>query len=329
VRICARCGTSAPDTFVACPACKALFHAETLTRLTREAEDAERAGDLHAALARLREALPLLPRGAAQTVALKERIAALEERAPSKPANVPAWLGGLGAVGVALYKLAAPLLLLLPKLKIIFTGLFQAKTVLAMLFTTAVYGRAGYGASMLVVLASVYVHEMGHVYAFRRYGIEVSAPMFIPGLGAFVRGSHYPESRRAQADVALSGPVWGAATGALALTIAFAFTLPWLFGMVILIAEINAFNLIPVWQLDGSRAFVTMGRRDRLVVAAVGASVSLLAGSLMGGLASLGFLLRALSSKDEAASEPAIRNTLCALFVALALLRGIASAWMS
>ena len=34
---------------------------------------------------------------------------------------------------------------------------------------------------------ALYVHEMGHVAALRRYGVRASAPMFIPLLGAFVR----------------------------------------------------------------------------------------------------------------------------------------------
>ena len=37
------------------------------------------------------------------------------------------------------------------------------------------------------LVASIYVHEMGHVAALRRYGIAASAPMFMPGLGAFMR----------------------------------------------------------------------------------------------------------------------------------------------
>jgi hypothetical protein len=39
----------------------------------------------------------------------------------------------------------------------------------------------------LGVVVSIYIHEMGHVAALRRYGIAASAPMFIPGFGAIVR----------------------------------------------------------------------------------------------------------------------------------------------
>lgn len=40
---------------------------------------------------------------------------------------------------------------------------------------------------------SIYVHEMGHVAALRRCGIAATAPMFVPGLGAFIRmrSSHF------------------------------------------------------------------------------------------------------------------------------------------
>jgi Zn-dependent protease len=328
VRRCASCGATAPESFVACPACHALFHAADLTKLVAEADASEAGGDLAAATTALRSALVLLPPASSQAKRIKTRIGALEERMPRASTSVPKWLGGLGAAGVGFWKLLGPLLAFAPKLKLLFAGLLQAKTVLSMLVTTAFYGGAGAGAPMLGLLASVYVHEMGHVFAFRRYGIEVSAPMFIPGFGAFVRGSHYPESPNAQADVALSGPIWGAASGLFALALSCFWDASFMPTIVILIAEVNAFNLVPVWQLDGSRAYATISRRDRLIVAAVGLVASVPVGSVMGMAASAGFALRAAITKDDLPSQPKTRFTLCALFVVLALMRGVAVALM-
>ena len=39
----------------------------------------------------------------------------------------------------------------------------------------------------LGLVLSIYVHEMGHVAMIRRYGSAASAPMFIPGFGAFIQ----------------------------------------------------------------------------------------------------------------------------------------------
>src|SRR5216683_661033 len=35
-------------------------------------------------------------------------------------------------------------------------------------------------------ILGIYVHEMGHIWALRQFGLRASAPMFIPGFGAFV-----------------------------------------------------------------------------------------------------------------------------------------------
>ena len=57
------------------------------------------------------------------------------------------------------------------------------------------------------LVLSIYVHEMGHVIALRRYNIAATAPMFIPFFGAFVRMKQYPatvveeELKKLMADV--------------------------------------------------------------------------------------------------------------------------------
>jgi len=110
---------------------------------------------------------------------------------------------------------------------------------------------------------------MGHVAMLRRYGIRASAPMFIPGLGALVRLEQYPHTPAEDARVGLAGPMWGLGAAAIAWGV---YTLTgWpAWGAIARVgAWINLFNLIPVWQLDGSRAFVALCRSERWV--AVGA----------------------------------------------------------
>ena len=50
------------------------------------------------------------------------------------------------------------------------------------------------------------VHEMGHVIQLRREGIEASAPMFIPFLGAAVMAKSLGDDATAEARVGLAGP---------------------------------------------------------------------------------------------------------------------------
>lgn len=289
VQTCPRCGTTAPLQFVACPKCRALFHAERLTALSAEADSLEAKGDLHGALEQLRAMEPLLPTASTQAAALRQRIAALEPKAGLAPrassTKGKGWAaGGIGAVLVAL----------LTKGKFLLLGLTKLPTLMSFFLSAALWrGDGGSSAAIpLILLGSIYVHEMGHTYAFRRYGITVTPPMFVPGFGAFVRGSHYPKSPAAIGDVALSGPLWGGVTGVLVLVLGLALDLTWLQGAALIIAEINLFNLLPVWQLDGNRATACLSRSQVTTLGLVGVIGAALAASPVGFISSAGLLSR-------------------------------------
>jgi Zn-dependent protease len=289
VQTCPRCGTTAPLQFVACPKCRALFHADQLTALSAEADQLEAKGDLHGALERLRLMEPLLPTSSTQATALRQRIAALEPKAGLAPRAPSNRKGGWAAGGIG-----AALLALLTKGKFLLLGLTKLPTLMSFFLSAALWRGDGAGSSAvpLVLLGSIYVHEMGHTFAFRRYGIAVTAPMFVPGFGAFVRGSHYPKSHAAIGDVALSGPLWGGVTGVLVLALGLALNLTWLQGAALVIAEINLFNLLPVWQLDGNRATACLSRSQVTTLGLVGVIGAALAVSPVGFVSSAGLLAR-------------------------------------
>ena len=118
-------------------------------------------------------------------------------------------------------------------------------------------------------MLSIYVHEMGHVIALARYGIPASAPMFIPGFGAFVRLKAYPASLGEDARVGLAGPLYGLGAALACMGIG-VITGSGLFSALAKVgAWINVFNLIPVWQLDGSRGFRALTRQHRIYIAAL------------------------------------------------------------
>jgi Zn-dependent protease len=289
VQTCSRCGTTAPLQFVACPKCRALFHAEQLTALSAEADQLEAKGDLHGALERLRSMEPLLPTTSTQATALRQRIAALEPKAGFAPRASSNGKGGWAAGGIG-----AALVAILTKGKFLLLGLTKLPTLMSFFLSAALWRGDGAGSSAvpLVLLGSIYVHEMGHTFAFRRYGIAVTAPMFVPGFGAFVRGTHYPKSHAAIGDVALSGPLWGGVTGVLALALGLALNLTWLQGAALVIAEINLFNLLPVWQLDGNRATACLSRSQVTTLGLIGVIGAALAASPVGFVSSAGLLSR-------------------------------------
>lgn len=178
-------------------------------------------------------------------------------------------LGVLGTIGALVFKFKTVGLLVLTKGKLVLLGLTKVNTLLSMLVSIGVYW-ALYGWKFgLGFVLSIYVHEMGHVMALARYGIPASAPMFIPGFGAFVRLKAYPASPAEDARVGLAGPLWGLGAALACMGIG-VITDSGLFSALAKVgAWINVFNLIPVWQLDGSRGFRALTRQHRIYIAAL------------------------------------------------------------
>jgi Zn-dependent protease len=280
-RVCGACGAQIAEALLSCPGCGRLVHAAELKRLALEAAGSETAGDARGALEKWRRMLELLPsqstqhaRVLAKVQALSDGVAGAQRGGAAKPpgaggANRSKKAAGIGTVGVLLAKFKWVLLALLGKGKLLLVGLAQAKTFLSMGIALAVYA-SFYGWRFgLGLIASIYVHEMGHVFWLRRYGIAATAPMFIPGFGAFVRLKQHPATVGEDARVGLAGPVWGAAAAVAALALGAAFHQPIFFTIARVGAWINIFNLIPIWQLDGGRGFAALSRGQRGVVAAV------------------------------------------------------------
>ena len=138
-----------------------------------------------------------------------------------------------------------------------------------MLAFAAVYWHAFGWPFAIALVITTYIHEMGHVAALMRLGITASAPMFVPGFGAYVRLQEHPATVGEDAHVGLAGPVWGVTTAVLTLAAAFAMHSRFLFAVAHTTAIINLFNLTPVWQLDGGRGFNAMSRLQRWLLLAV------------------------------------------------------------
>jgi len=270
---CSDCGTEIAESCLACPGCHRLVHARTLARLRTEAESAAARGDHQAEIAAWRTASVLVPVGSRQQAVIADRIAALAESASGTPAPpVPTtgpwkWLGGLGSFGVVLWKFKFLLIALLGKGKLLLLGLTKASTFFSMFLAFGVYWTAWGMWFALGFVLSIYVHEMGHIAALRRFGLEATAPMFVPGLGAFIRLKGRVLAPYENARIGLAGPLWGLGAALAAFAASRLGGGPMWSAIASTGAWLNLFNLMPVWQLDGSRGFAALSKLQRLVVA--------------------------------------------------------------
>ena len=114
----------------------------------------------------------------------------------------------------------------------------------------------------------IYIHEMGHVIALRRYGFK-AVTMFIPGIGALIRLQQKIVDPREDAVIGLAGPIYGLGAAAVAAGLYYASRQPIFAAIAGVNAWINLFNLLPVWTLDGARGFHAHSRPQRLIAAAV------------------------------------------------------------
>lgn len=182
-----------------------------------------------------------------------EPIPATPAPTPSSP-SPPARRGGLGGVLVALVALLAKgkaLLLLLPKIKLLTTS----GTMLVSIGAYALIWGWQFAVGFVVLL---FVHEMGHVIQLRREGVEASAPVFIPFMGAVVWAKQLGGNALAEARVGLAGPVLGSLGAVVSLLIADATGNDLFRALAFTGFFLNLFNLAPVLPLDGGRAMAAM-----------------------------------------------------------------------
>jgi len=259
---CSNCGSALASDALSCASCGKLTHAQEFEALAQHAKLAGQAGDWHGAKLAWEKALPLLPPGSSEYRTVKARIENIERQLSDKSAWAK-WAAKLGPVGVVLWKFKTVALLVLTKAKFVLLGLTKLNTLLSMMAFFAVYWTMFGWKFALGFVLSIYIHEMGHVIALRRYGIAASAPMFVPFLGAFVRMRQYPANVGQDARVGLAGPIWGLGASVVAWLGALVTGQPIWYAIAHTSAWLNLFNLIPIWQLDGGRGFRALTRKQR------------------------------------------------------------------
>jgi Zn-dependent protease len=146
---------------------------------------------------------------------------------------------------------AKALLFLLPNLKLLATFGSMAVSI-------AAYGLLfGFPFAVGLVLLLL-LHEIGHVIQMRREGIEASAPVFIPFLGAIIAAKSLGKDAAAEARVGLAGPIAGTIATLVPLALWFATGDEFWRALAYFGFLLNLFNLLPVVPLDGGRAMAAL-----------------------------------------------------------------------
>src|SRR5438128_3695723 len=160
-------------------------------------------------------------------------------------------LGPIGVIGVVILKFIGKIKFILPIL---------LKTGGSMVLMVGVYASLwGWKWAVGFVLLLL-LHECGHLLVAKKFGLAVSAPMFIPFMGAFIALKDAPRNAWMEACVGIGGPILGS-FGALVCN-----ALGEIMGAPLFIALawfgyfLNLFNLTPVGMLDGGRIVTALSR---------------------------------------------------------------------
>lgn len=169
---------------------------------------------------------------------------------PQKKSGLAKWLGSLGVVGTLLLTIGGKLKFLLPVLKFIGPAL---KTGSTMLLSIWVYAMAYNWKFAVGFVLLIFIHEMGHVFAARQAGIAVTAPTFIPFIGAHILIKQAMPGAWVEAKIGYGGPLAGAWASALCHWIWLETGNPFWAALAYTGYFLNLFNMAPVSPLDGGR----------------------------------------------------------------------------
>lgn len=283
IRNCTRCASELAPGSLVCSKCHALVHSDELDRLASEAKALEAKGELRHARERWFAGLHLLPHTSKQYYWIKDQIRRLE--AAGTEAQIPEssenkWAKRLGPVG--------PIAILLAKAKTVLLALFKLKFLLSFAAFIGIYWAAwgmkfGIGFAVLILL-----HEMGHFVDIKRRGLPAEMPVFLPGLGAYVRWQALGVPLETRAAISLAGPLAGFFVALACAALWWQTGSPLWAALARVGAVLNLLNLIPLWILDGGQAVLALSKMERAILLVACLALWLVLGENMFFLVALG-----------------------------------------
>jgi len=257
---CPNCSHWLPDGTLACPDCQTLTYGVHLSGLAAQAQQMEQQGQWKEARELWQQALQWLPADTRQAVSIQNHVAEIDKRLQAEDDQKARWTKRLGPF--------APIALFLIKAKSYLFLLLKFKFLLSFLVYFGLYW-ALFGWKFAVgFLASLFIHEMGHYITVRRMGLRAELPVFLPGLGAYVRWYGQGVSKENLARIALAGPLYGLGAAVACLLLAFGMHNTLFLVLAYFGAWINLINLAAVLGLDGAQATYALSRLQRGLIAA-------------------------------------------------------------
>ncbi|MGA9527598.1 MAG: site-2 protease family protein [Terriglobales bacterium] len=303
---------------LACDRCHALVHSEDLERIAAEAKALEANGHLRQAREQWLMGLRLLPPASKQATWIEHHARSLDDLADKVQPQAPSpsenkWAQRLGPIG--------PVAVLLAKSKGILLALFKLKFLLTFVaffgFYWAAFGlKFGLGFVVLIL-----IHEMGHFIDIKRRGLPADMPVFLPGLGAYVRWDALGVPLQTRAEVSLAGPLAGFLASLACAAIWMQTGNPMWAALARAGAALNLLNMIPVWILDGGHAALALSKMERVVLLTACLGLWLILGESLFFLVALGAAYQVfLAGNFPAHSSPTVTAYFILVLAALGVM---------
>jgi Zn-dependent protease len=277
-----------------------------MEQLAAHARSLEAHGDLQEARERWLACLPLIPAQSVQAEWIRNHVRELDaqpspQSGHSAPGASPQWAKRLGPLG--------PILLALLKFKSLFSF------VAFFGFYWSLWGpRFGVGFAVLIL-----IHEMGHFIDIKRRGLPADMPMFLPGLGAYVKWNALGVSLETRSAISLAGPCAGALAAGICALLWFQTGYGLWAALARTGAWFNALNLIPLWIFDGNSAANALSKLERAVVLVVSAALGYALGEWVFALVAAGMGIRLFTRDAPEERSNAIAAYFVAVLAALAM----------
>jgi Zn-dependent protease len=182
-------------------------------------------------------------------------------------------LGGLVALLVGAFAYGKYAFLLIFKIP----ALATLGSALVSVAAYSLWGGAWFAVGLVLM---IFVHEMGHVVEIRRQGMQATAPIFIPFLGAAIFQRSHAQSPIRQAQIGIAGPIAGTIGATAALVLYNSTHWSVLLGWAYIGFLINLFNMIPFAMLDGGWILAPVSKWIQV------AGLAVLAGLFLSGMVS-------------------------------------------